>query len=96
MMTRAIVKEITEDSSREKWDYMIKEIHSGKLTEVSESVYYYFLEVLPPIRMFDYGFYFREGLGDILRFTQQGNKFYCKKLSDAEINKRNSERWNND
>lgn len=68
-----------DTATREEWDNLIKRLHSGDKVEVSKAVYYYFLDLLPPIKMFDGGFLFREGMppgAETLRFTHEGGKFY--------------------
>ena len=35
----------------EDWAEMLAAMHSGQTIEVTEEVYYYFLEVLPPVHM---------------------------------------------
>ena len=42
-------KDFGEEHTREQWTEMIKAIDSGEKIAISEWIYYYFLEVLPPI-----------------------------------------------
>ena len=52
---------------------------------VTESLYYYFLGVLPPRKIGDDYYIFQEGGGELLRFSKIGDKFYCHILSDTLI-----------
>jgi len=70
----------TDESPREEWDALMKEMDSGNKIEVHESIYNYFLEVLPPKKMFDNGFLFAEGMEEYTKFTQENGKCYAQKL----------------
>ena len=37
--------------TKENWAGLIEAMHSGKVIQVNEEVFYYFLEVLPPVYM---------------------------------------------
>lgn len=71
---------VTEDSSRKDWDSMIKALDSGEVVKIHKSVYWYFLEVLPPIKMFEHGFHFAEGMENIKEFINIGDSYSVKKL----------------
>ncbi len=64
---------------------MIKSICSGNKIKISENIYYYFLEVLPPLKMFDNGFLFAEGYEEIKKFTEEEKGFFC--IQTKEFNK---------
>lgn len=74
--------EITRSCSKEEWDFLIKEINKdSNIKEVHKSIFYYFLEVLPPIKMFKNGFLFREGLGECLKFTNENGRYFCQRIN---------------
>lgn len=57
--------------------------------EITEENYYYFLEVLPPLKMDDHSFILSEALSDNLyyKFFREANKYYCQvvELEDEEV-----------
>lgn len=83
----------------ENWAEMINAMHSGAVIEIGEDVFYYFLEVLPPVymaRVMDIGgqrrrvlFGFAEGSEPITAFWSEGlrthQRFYCQRT--AEVNR---------
>ena len=79
--------------SQKEWDYLIKSLHIKNLKqEIHKSVYFYFLEVLPPIKMFWGGFLFREGMDEnTLKFTEENGKFYCECIKSSDVIKEVSE-----
>lgn len=72
---------VTQDSKREDWKGMIKALNSGEKVKISENVYYYFLEVLPPKNMFNGGFLFAEGWENLKKFTQEKDEFFAQKTA---------------
>jgi len=76
---------IYDKCSRIEWDKMIKALDSGEVVKIDKSVYWYFLEVLPPIKIFgndkNYsGFHFAEGMEHIKEFINIGNNYGVKQL----------------
>lgn len=71
---------IADKCTRFEWDKMIKALDSGEVVKIDKSVYWYFLEVLPPIKMFEHGFHFAEGMENIKEFINIGNKYSVKQL----------------
>jgi len=69
----------------QEWDAVTKAIHSGKKVKIDESFYDYYLEVLPPRKMFNGGFVFQEGEGDKLKFTNEKNGFYAELVAEPPI-----------
>ena len=75
------------------WDEFIKAMHSGEEVEIDSAMYYYWLEVLPPIFMGralpwpdpkhpkSYDFGFAEGLEPITVFWTGGDKFFCRRTN---------------
>ena len=59
---------------------------NGKV-EITESLYSYFLEVLPPRSMGSNYFIFQEGEGEKLYFSEYNNHYYCYLLSDELFTK---------
>lgn len=68
----------------EEWEQLMTAMHSGEQVRVHESIYWYFLEVLPPKYMDGNCFVFQEGEGDILLFGG---------LSPATRNAQRFETW---
>ena len=66
--------------SSDDWGALIKKMCSGQKIKIHESVYYYFLEVLPPKRMFDGGFWFAEGVEKIKQFTHEKGGYFVRQL----------------
>lgn len=64
-----------------EWKELIKAMDSGKRVLISESVYYYFLEVLPPVWMFKGGFYFAEGAEMLKRFAQSADGYTVQQIN---------------
>jgi hypothetical protein len=74
-----------------KWAEFIMAMRSGNKIEIDKEIYYYFLEVLPPIFMnrelpfpdpkhpMRYGFGFAEGAEEIKVFWREGEKYFCQK-----------------
>ena len=62
----------------EQWASLWTAFESRERLEVSRSVYWHFLEVLPPMAMSRTGFVFREGAGLTIDFWQAGDAFYAK------------------
>lgn len=61
---------------------------SGQV-EVTKSLYWHFLEVLPPRVMGTDYFIFQEGDGERLHFSQLGDKYFCYLISSSLV----SEDW---
>ena len=87
--TKTDVSEVTEDSPREAWDEMIRQMHSGEQIRISEEVFNYFLDVLPPVfmnRRFNFkdgqsvkeSFGFAEGAENVVIFWQDGTEHFCR------------------
>lgn len=60
----------------ENFEEMFKTKANKQKFECDEEVYYYFLEVLPPIYMRGAEFGFAEGREPVTRFWQEDGKFY--------------------
>ena len=59
-------------------------MHSGERIAIDDEMFDYFLEVLPPVRMFSNGFGFAEGAEPIVRFAHAGTLYAAQCL--GEIN----------
>jgi hypothetical protein len=70
---------VTEDSPQGEWSAMIRAIKTGHKIKISEDVYYYFLEVLPPREMFKGGFMFAEGYDYLERFTHEKEGYFAQR-----------------
>jgi hypothetical protein len=53
----------------------------GRIAEVDEETYWYFLEVLPPRYQRGNTFAFTEGWAPFLLFWQHGDGYYCRQLT---------------
>lgn len=74
--------EIGPDGRRsgQAWTDMTSRFSSGERVEVTESEYWYFLEVLPPLRMSGSSFLFAEGDMTPIRFERQGERYWAEQL----------------
>ena len=66
-----------------RWSEFIAKLDSGERVEIGKSIYWYFLEVLPPRRMFSGGFMFCEGDDVPTKFCQVGGaspvRYFCQR-----------------
>jgi hypothetical protein len=84
-----------EDKTAGTWDAFIKAMHSGEEVEIDEEMYYYWLEVLPPVFMgrtlgfpdpqhpMRYDFGFAEGAEPITVFWRNPDRtrFFCRRTA---------------
>lgn len=77
------------DSKPDEWYRLIDEMESGKTVKIHDSVWWYFLEVLPPRRMGHNWFVFAEGDDKPKLFGGcSEDARWCKQFdSYAELNK---------
>jgi len=67
----------------EEWADLINRISvPGRIVEVTEDTYWYFLEVLPPKHMRCSMFAFAEGAEAIRLFWRKDQKHFCQQLTD--------------
>lgn len=62
------------DGNAEGWSAMIAAMNSGEETQIHDSIYWYFLEVLPPKWHNHGGFVFAEGADPPTLFSGLGEK----------------------
>jgi hypothetical protein len=69
----------------ESWPELIQRISvPGRINEITEDVYWYFLEVLPP-RLFNGNrFCFAEGDEPLRLFWRRGRHYFCRQLTQQE------------
>ncbi len=69
----------------EEWADLINRISvPGRISEVTQETYWYFLEVLPPKHMRCSMFAFAEGAEAIRLFWRKNQSHYCQQLTDDE------------
>ena len=74
-----------EDKSEGAWSRFIEAMHSGEEVEIDEEMYYYWLEVLPPVFMWKvidgkkYEFGFAEGAEPVTVFWRKDGRFFCRR-----------------
>lgn len=69
----------------EEWGDTIERIHvTGRINEVTEETYWYFLEVLPPKMMRSNFFAFAEGQEPLTLFWESNGKHFCRRLTEEE------------
>ena len=69
----------------EEWADLINRISiPGRISEVTEDTYWYFLEVLPPKHMRCSMFAFAEGAEAIRLFWRKDQKHFCQQLTIHE------------
>lgn len=61
------------------WDAFKISMHSGFTVEVNESIYWYYLEVLPPIFQIGNHFGFAEGHEYVVHFWSVGSSYFCRR-----------------
>jgi hypothetical protein len=79
------IAEIVPRPDNEEWGAMINRISiPGKIAEVHEETYYYFLEVLPPQYQNGNVFAFAEGTEELRVFWRTKGQFFCRQLTMDE------------
>lgn len=84
----------------EQWREFILEMQSGRTLEIDESIFFYWLEVLPPVYMnkckmidvldngkeieVDCSFGFAEGHSLIIDFWKSEGRFFCKQSKELK------------
>lgn len=69
----------------EEWTQMIERTTlPGRIAEIDEETYDYFLDVLPPRWMGRGGFAFGEGADSLRLFWRCGGRYFCRELSEEE------------
>lgn len=76
---------ITEQPDNEAWTDMIERIkRADAVHQISEEIYWYFLEVLPPKWQGGRGFAFCEGAEPLQLFWQQNKDYLTRSLTWEE------------
>lgn len=70
-----------DNCKRGEWNYLIDAIDSGEIVKIHESIYDYFLNVLPPRGMTNNGFYFAEGMEHIRYFYHIKKDYFVIKTN---------------
>jgi hypothetical protein len=84
-LCRLIVAERLPRPADEQWARLIERISvPGKIAEIDEETYFYFLEVLPPKFMGSGLFAFAEGAEPLRLFRKSDGQFYCRQLTWEE------------
>lgn len=65
----------------EPWADTIARLHSGRIVEVTEETWDYFLDVLPPKLQRGSWFAFAEGQEELTIFWQRQGRFFARRLS---------------
>jgi hypothetical protein len=85
---RKLVTELTNDipvseqPKDEPWpDVLARMQVDGRIAEISEEVWFYFLEVLPPKLIYDNWFCFAEGHEPLKLFWRRLDRFYVRQLT---------------
>ena len=69
----------------EDWKAMIERLCTpGRIAEIEEETFYYFLEVLPPKYQSGRMFAFAEGAEALRLFWRSDDKHFCRQLTDDE------------
>ena len=77
--------EVTPLPEDEEWKRMIERTHeTGKIHQIKEETYWYFLEVLPPKWMDRRYFAFAEGQEELSIFWQKQQEAFCRRLTQDE------------
>jgi hypothetical protein len=66
----------------EEWSALIARISlPGRIADIDEETFFYFLEVLPPKYQSGSTFAFAEGAEPLRLFWQKGGRYFCRQLS---------------
>lgn len=80
--------EVVPQPQAEEWSETINRMHvTGRVNEITNETYWYFLEVLPPKLMRSNFFAFAEGQEPLTLFWEASGKHYCRRLTDEETNR---------
>ncbi len=75
----------TDQPDVEEWTQTIERMHvTGRIHEITEETWFYFLEVSPPKIHGGSWFAFAEGTEPLTVFWQRRGKHYCRRLTDTE------------
>ena len=68
--------------TNDEWKRVVKAINTYEEVEIHESIYYYFLGVLPPRKFIKQGFLFSEGWDEVkeFKFHKADNKYTCRTI----------------
>ena len=80
--------EVTSLPDDEAWGQMIERIHqTGRVHQIKEETYWYFLEVLPPKWLDRQYFAFAEGQEELSVFWQKQQRSFCRRLTPDETDR---------
>ena len=84
------------DCSKAEWKEFIEAFNSGRSVEIDEGMFMYWLEILPPVYMFEEveiegknrlcSFGFAEGREHIKDFWKENGKYFCKRSERSNSN----------
>lgn len=66
---------------------LFKHLDAGHLAEVTEEIFDYFMEILPPINFTGSSFILREGDGESYKFTNYGKTCYARLVKGSVLTK---------
>jgi hypothetical protein len=88
LMSLSTGSPIAEQPEEERWPDMIGRLQvEGRIAEVSEEVWFYFLEVLPPKLLRGSWFCFAEGQEPLKLFWRKQGRFFGRQLTWEETNR---------
>ena len=82
LVTQLQQADIIPRPDHEEWPAVIARLSTeGRIAEIDEETYFYFLEVLPPKYQNGYLFAFAEGAEALRLFWRQTQRYFCRQLT---------------
>ena len=70
-----------DNGNDQDWKEFLDAKESGDIVEIDSSMYWHFLEVLPPVFMDGSVFGFAEGYEHVTKFWKCGDEYFCQKTN---------------
>ena len=79
---------VKAQAEHEEWEQTIERTHvTGRVHEITEETWFYFLEVLPPKLLRGRWFAFAEGQEPLTIFWRRNGIHYCRRLTEEETDR---------
>ena len=79
---------ISEQPEQEEWSATVERLSiPGRIAEITEETWFYFLEVLPPKLHFGNAYAFAEGVEPLRIFWRRNGKHYGRQLTQGETDR---------
>lgn len=76
---------VYKKSDLRTWNQFLKARDSGIQIEIDQEMYEHWRDILPPVRESKNGFYFAEGLADLIQFWKESDqsnrpRYFCQNI----------------